>query len=98
MPAAVAEALRKPERVCGGYVLLERLGSGGMGEVWRAWDLKLARPVAVKLLRRFEDDRARACFEREARVLASLALPGVPAVHEVGDRAGVPYIAMRLID
>ena len=97
-PAAVGAALRDPARAFGRFVILERLGSGGMGDVWRAWDLRLARTVALKVLRRFGDERARACFEREARLLAGLVLPDVPAIHEVGEHDGRPFIAMQLVE
>ena len=69
--------------VLGTYEILDSLGAGGMGEVYRAKDLRLAREVAVKVLSEefFEDEGRRARFEREARTLASLSHPGIAAIH-----------------
>jgi len=97
-PPEAALALRDPDRLVGRFVLVSRLGSGGMGDVYRAFDLKLARFVALKLLRRIDDERARACFEREARVAARLDLPNVAAIHDVGEHRGAPSIAMQLVE
>ncbi|MFE0175202.1 protein kinase [Streptomyces sp. NPDC059002] len=95
------------------YELGELLGSGGMGEVWRARDLRLDRAVAVKILlpERGADgrdgrdgteqgDRAEllARFRREARVAASLDSPYIVAVHDHGDDAGSPYLVMALVE
>jgi Tol biopolymer transport system component len=69
----------------GGYTILSSLGSGGMGEVYRARDAALGRDVAIKVLPRFfTSDRERlARFEREARVLAALNHPNIATIHGV---------------
>jgi Tol biopolymer transport system component/predicted Ser/Thr protein kinase len=71
------------------YEIVEALGAGGMGEVYRARDTKLRREVAIKVLpREFQNDPARlARFEREAQVLASLNHPGIASIYGVEERA-----------
>ncbi|MBX9624969.1 MAG: serine/threonine protein kinase, partial [Gemmataceae bacterium] len=86
--------------VVAGYELLDEVGRGGMGVVFRARDLALDREVAVKLLLpRFAPDSASAArFVGEARVTAQLQHPGIPAVYQVGDLpGGRPFLAMKLI-
>lgn len=87
------------------YTLAERIGGGGMGEVWRADDSVLRRQVAVKvLLPALLDDPAFAArFRREATVLASLSHPGIVDVHDYGESLidsgeQVAYIVMELIE
>ncbi|MEU2393727.1 serine/threonine-protein kinase [Streptomyces sp. NPDC007369] len=87
------------------YTLTERIGGGGMGEVWRADDAVLRRQVAVKvLLPALLDDPAFAArFRREATVLASLSHPGIVNVHDYGESpldSGecIAYIVMELIE
>lgn len=81
------------------YLLHERLGVGGMGEVYRATDLKLARPVALKRIlgNAADDPDARARFRREATAAARLKHPAIVAVHDVGEWAGKPYLAMEFV-
>ncbi|WP_228923790.1 serine/threonine-protein kinase [Streptomyces sp. DH7] len=87
------------------YRLLELIGRGGMGEVWRARDESLGRQVAVKCLKPMgpQHDRAftrilRERFRREARVAASLQHRGVTVVHDFGEHEGVLYLVMELLD
>lgn len=85
----------------GRYRLEERVGAGGVGEVWRATDMTLARPVAVKLLRpelaQHDQDRAR--FRAEARLAASVVHPGIAQVYDYceADQGGQPYLVMELV-
>ena len=82
----------------GRYVLLECIGSGGMGVVYAAYDPELDRKVAVKLLKASEGDATgRARLLREAQALARLAHPNVVAVHDVGTFAGEVFVAMEFI-
>jgi len=81
----------------GKYVRVAKLGSGGMGDVWKAWDSELERWVALKLLRH-DDSREVERFTREARTAAALSHPGIAAVHEAGAIDGKPFIAMQLIE
>ena len=88
-----------PERTLGSYRLLERIGKGGMGEVYRAQHLKLGREAAVKVLPpalAHEADFLKR-FEREAASAASLQHPNILAVWEYGEQGGVPYLVMPLI-
>ncbi|HET7292795.1 MAG TPA: protein kinase [Vicinamibacteria bacterium] len=82
------------------YEVVEKLGSGGMGDVYRARDLKLGRDVAIKFLpARFSADRMRlARFEQEARAASALNHPNLITVHDVDRTAdGHPYIVMELV-
>jgi WD40 repeat protein/serine/threonine protein kinase len=83
-----------------GYELLDEVGRGGMGVVFRARDLALGRDVAVKLLaQRYPlDSPAAERFVNEARITGQLQHPGIPAVHQVGQLPdGRPFLAMKLI-
>jgi serine/threonine protein kinase len=83
-----------------GYELLDEIGHGGMGVVYRARDIALDRDVAVKLLsERYPVDSPPAQrFLGEARITGQLQHPGIPAVHQVGTLAdGRPFLAMKLI-
>lgn len=81
------------------YRLVERLATGGMGEVWRATDEVLARPVAVKLLRSdfVEDETARARFRAEARFAAGLQNSGIAQVYDFGEQDDRVYLVMELV-
>ena len=87
-------------RRIGTYIIRERLGVGGMGEVYRAHDLKLLRDVAIKFLplgfARDPDRLAR--FNREARLLAALNHPNVAAIYGVEDSEETPSIVMELVE
>jgi serine/threonine protein kinase len=83
-----------------GYELIDEVGRGGMGVVYRARDTALDRDVAVKLLseRYPADSPAAQRFLSEARITGQLQHPGIPAVHQVGTLAdGRPFLAMKLI-
>ncbi|MBK7368268.1 MAG: serine/threonine-protein kinase [Candidatus Eisenbacteria bacterium] len=88
-----------PGRSLDHYVLVETIGEGGMGVVWRATDSNLGRDVAIKVLPAvFADDPERmARFEREARLLASLNHPGIASIYGVGSNDGVRFLAMELV-
>ena len=82
----------------GRYALEALLGAGGMGEVWRAVDRQLDRPVAVKVLRdRFADPRVAQRFQQEARIAARLQHSGIAVVHDVGSHDGQLFIVMELL-
>jgi serine/threonine protein kinase len=82
-----------------GFEVLDRLGGGGMGVVYRARDTALARVVAIKVphLRRLSGEAARSRFEREARVLAQLRHPNIVPVHAAGLANGHAYFVMEYI-
>jgi serine/threonine-protein kinase len=82
------------------YRLDEKLGEGGMGVVYRAWDQNLERPVALKLIheRLLGDENARARFLREARTASALNHPSICVIHEVGEAEQLAYLVMEHIE
>src|SRR3989338_8964165 len=84
----------------GHYRILEKIGAGGMGEVYRAHDEQLDRDVALKVLppSSFSDPAARVRLLREARTASKLNHPHVCTIHEVGEAEGQAYIAMEYIE
>src|SRR5208283_1877073 len=82
------------------YRILEKMGEGGMGVVYRAEDLLLRRQVALKFLsKELEgDEDARTRFQREARAASSLNHPNNCTIHDVGEHEGHPYLVMELIE
>jgi eukaryotic-like serine/threonine-protein kinase len=86
----------------GRYELIERIATGGMGEVWRGSDQILGRPVAIKMLAQMhaEDPQFRARFRAEARYASSLSHPGITRVFDYGENSplGGPYLIMELVD
>ncbi|HLT37033.1 MAG TPA: serine/threonine-protein kinase [Enhygromyxa sp.] len=88
---------RAPVRL-GHYVLLHKLGRGGMGIVYAAYDERLDRRVAIKLLRARGRKRARLRLKREAQALARLSHPNVVQIHDVGEFEKRPFLVMELID
>jgi serine/threonine protein kinase len=81
------------------YLLLSRIATGGMGEVWRARDELLGREVAVKILRShiYADPTFRERFRNEARITAALADPGIAQVFDYGEQSDVAYLVMELV-
>jgi eukaryotic-like serine/threonine-protein kinase len=92
-------ALAPGNRV-GPYEVVELIGKGGMGEVYRGRDSRLGRSVAIKILsHEFASDPARVeRFEREARTLAALNHPHIAIIHGVEDAQGAPALIMELVD
>src|SRR5271166_216500 len=86
-----------PERI-GRYVVQTELGRGGMGAVYRAWDPRLDRAVAIKFLLDPRDAQATPRFVREATATAKLRHPGIVSVLDTGTHDGKPFIVMELIE
>jgi eukaryotic-like serine/threonine-protein kinase len=86
-------------RAFGRYEVVERLGRGGMGVVYRAFDPLLHREVAIKVLSPdlLIDAKARARFNREGRALAALQHPNVTTVHEFGEQDGAPFLVIEFL-
>ena len=84
----------------GPYEIVSLVGSGGMGEVYRARDTRLSRTVAVKTLTTQVAHRPdlKARFEREAKTLATLSHPHICSVFDVGQQDGVDYLVMEFLD
>jgi len=84
----------------GPYQILVPLGAGGMGEVYRARDLRLDRDVAIKVLPEHlaQDPEFLARFEREAKAVAALSHPNILAIHDFGKDQGVCFAVMELLD
>ena len=82
-----------------GYLPEELIGRGGMGEVYRALDVRLGRPVGLKVLAAdvVEDERSRERLLRESRLAASLDHPNVVPIYESGEQDGRLFIAMRYV-
>ena len=84
----------------GPYQILSRIGSGGMGEVYRARDAKLRRDVAVKVLPTpvAKNREYQARFEREALAVAALSHPNILSIFDFGVQGGIPYAVMELLE
>ncbi|MBE0713063.1 MAG: protein kinase [Candidatus Aminicenantes bacterium] len=91
-----------PEKglVLGNYRLIEKLGEGGMGVVWKAQDLKLERDVAIKFLSEgsVDDPERRAFFEREAKAVAALSHPNIVTIFAVAEAEGTIFFTMELVE
>jgi len=90
----------EPGRTIAHYRLVEKLGEGGMGVVWKARDLKLDRDIAIKFLPEdlSSDPERRAYFEREAKAVAALRHPNIVTIYAVAESEGVHFFTMELVD
>jgi serine/threonine protein kinase/Tol biopolymer transport system component len=86
-------------RSVGHYRIVEKIGEGGVGQVYLAEDVQLDRKVALKVLAQPSPDLEQvARFEREAKAAAALDHPNILAIHEFGHDGGMPYVVMELLD
>jgi Tol biopolymer transport system component len=106
-PPAVTKTLESPTRIvapgtvfASRYEILESIGAGGMGEVYRALDKNLSRQVAIKILpAAFAEDKERmARFEREAKLLAVLNHPNIAAIHGLEESGGRRFLVLELAE
>ncbi|HEY0436145.1 MAG TPA: serine/threonine-protein kinase, partial [Phenylobacterium sp.] len=104
IPAEALPYVEDPSRLLGSYILVRQVGKGGMGAVWKAWDKKLTRWVAIKFLLVSEDEDV-ARFQREAKLAARLRHPNIAPIYEVGEAAATKagdqtrhYLVMEYID
>ncbi len=90
----------QPGQTIAHYQLLEKIGEGGMGLVYRALDTKLHRHAAIKILppELTADPERRLRFQREALATAALNHPNIAVIYEIGDHEGVPFIAMEFVE
>jgi tetratricopeptide (TPR) repeat protein/predicted Ser/Thr protein kinase len=99
MVAAKLFGKSSPPTTIGGYTVLREIGAGGMGVVYVAYDERLDRRIAIKVLRGTpNNETARLRLQREAQAMARLAHPNVVAVHEVETYAGGLFLAMEFVD
>jgi hypothetical protein len=96
----VDDALTSGARL-GSYEIIDRLGAGGMGEVYRARDTRLGRTVAIKVLRSGADPQLLQRLDREARAASALNHPNIVHIYDVGEAADVPgahYVVMEHVE
>ncbi|MFP3939112.1 MAG: protein kinase domain-containing protein [Thermoanaerobaculia bacterium] len=89
-----------PDSCLGRYEIRDRLGAGGMAEVFRAHDPRLERDVAVKVIGRRIGDGPETLrrFEQEARAASALSHPNIITIHDFGEEEGHPYLVMELVE
>jgi len=99
-PADAGPGPRRASALAGAYEIRGKLGAGGMGDVYRAQDVRLGRDVALKILpEEFAKDASRVRrFEAEARAASALSHPNIVTVYDVGSSEAVSYIAMELVE
>ncbi len=99
-PSIMERHALEPGQTLAHYRILQKIGEGGMGEVYRAHDPRIGRDVAIKVLPASfatNPDRMQR-FEREARAAGGLSHPNLVTIHELGTHAGSPYIVMELLE
>jgi len=87
-------------QIIGNYRVIEKLGAGGMGVVYKAEDIRLGRFVALKLLLNasLAEPQSFERFRREARATSGFNHPNICTVYEAGEDRGLPYLALELME
>ncbi len=99
LPPEVELAGADPERRLAEFIRVEPLGTGGLGEVWKAWDTRLGRWVAIKLPALAPTGEAASQrFSREALAAARLSHPNIVSIHRVAEEKGRPFIVMQYVE
>ena len=100
IPAGYGRECAVAEGTFGPYRLVSRIGTGGMGEVWRAVDTRKSREVALKLIRpgAASDPDFAARFRREAELAARLSSPHIVPIHDYGEIDGQLFLDMALVE
>lgn len=94
----ISAAVERPTALTG-YELLDKIGAGGMGQVYRATQLSLGRTIAIKFLNPLSPEWGeRSTLHRESRLMASLAHPHVVTIYDCGEAEGRPYLIMEYVD
>jgi serine/threonine-protein kinase len=99
LPPEAAAHQNDPARRIADFVLVERLGRGGSGEVWKAWERRLGRWCALKFPISLPEEAASLeRFAREAVVAARLSHPNIVSIHGIAEDGGRPYIVMQYVE
>lgn len=98
VPDDVTRAAEDPKNVLGKYILTGSIGKGAMGAVYKGWDRRLRRWVALKLLLATSDPQLVARFRREAETAAAIQHPNIVPIYDVGESDGRPYLVMKYVE
>ncbi|MBI4565964.1 MAG: serine/threonine protein kinase [Planctomycetes bacterium] len=97
-PEEARAASKDPKNLVNQYILVQQIGKGGMGTVWKAFDRSLLRWVAIKFLTSDGNPEGVARFKREAQLAGGLRHPNIAPIYEVGEGHGQHFIAMEFIE
>ena len=96
-PTLAERTAEAPPPAIPGYEIMDLLGRGGMGRVYRAWRIDMGRFVALKVMMHIPDEISSTRFDQEIRAAAGLHHPNIAQIHETGEVAGLAYYTMELV-